>query len=337
MITIDCREGGGQMVRTALALSALTGKPFCAVKIRHSRPQPGLKAQHVSCVEALQELCFAKARGSYPGSENLEFVPGTVVPRTISIDIGTAGSITLLLQSLLLPAVFAEAKVRLRIRGGTDTRWAMPLDFLLNLVLPAYEGHASFKVNEARRGYYPKGDGFLDITIVPGHTAVPLQLESKKAFDKIKGVSNASANLREADVAKRQAAGARRKLSQLGYPVKISEEYSETLSTGTVITLYAGSVGADALGERGRRAEDVGAEAAMKLIEVLRTPAAVDPHLADNLVPLLGIVGGCMRTNQMTGHIRSNIKVCEQFLGKVFEIDDGTISARIRNVRQVNP
>ena len=124
MIHIDGShmEGGGQIVRTALAMSTLTGKPFRVDKIRHNRPKPGLKRQHISCIDALKHLASAtRVDGAKPGSVSLEFVPGEIGARSIFIDIGTAGSITLLLQSLLLPCIFAAAPVGIQIRGGTDT------------------------------------------------------------------------------------------------------------------------------------------------------------------------------------------------------------------------
>jgi RNA 3'-terminal phosphate cyclase (ATP) len=326
MIQIDgsMHEGGGQIIRTALALSTLTGKPFTADNIRHGRREPGLKAQHLSCIHALKELSGAFAEKAEPGSEMLVFTPGKIVPKTLSVDIGTAGSITLLLQSILLPCCFADGKTRLKIRGGTDVKWSMPIDYFTNLVLPHYKGLAEIKVNEMKRGFYPKGSGFLDITIRPRERkdTARLELVKKQVISKISGVSSASSELRQADVSKRQASAAKKKLSSLDIPVKIVEEYTETESTGTVITLWAGDMGSSALGERRKRAEAVGAEAGAELLVLLCSDAVVDSHLADNLIPLMALHGGRIRTSEMTGHMLSNINVCEKFLDERFSVDE---------------
>ena len=127
-------EGGGQIVRTALALSSLTGKPFRVTNIRQGRRDPGLKPQHVHCITALQELCKAKAEGAYEGSRELLFVPGPIAAKNLTIDIGTAGSITLLLQAVLLPCMFAQKNHTLTLKGGTDTEWSMPVDYFTNVL-----------------------------------------------------------------------------------------------------------------------------------------------------------------------------------------------------------
>jgi RNA 3'-terminal phosphate cyclase (ATP) len=162
----------------------------------------------------------------------------------------------------------------------------------------------------------------------------PLELALKPHVSRIEGISCASANLRSAEVAERQAEGAAARLKGIG-PLSIRTEYSETASPGTVITLWIVSeqaqvaIGADALGERGVRAEAVGARAADRLLAVLNSGAAVDSHLADNLIPLLALRGGIIRTEKITGHIRSNLYVCEKFLGVQFAVDEAQSVIRV--------
>jgi len=346
MIHIDgsYMEGGGQIVRTALALSTLTGKPFRVDKIRHNRPKPGLKPQHISCVGALKQLAHARAEGAQPGSTALEFAPGSVDAQSICIDIGTAGSITLLLQSLLLPCLFAAAPLNINITGGTDTKWSIPMDYFTEVILPYYDKFAACTINEVKRGYYPKGQGALDLTVSPrfhmsDHNNVnefrahlkrsvsEFSLAARPKVQEIRGKSSASMHLKNAQVAERQARGATGVLNH-DYTVSIRCDYQDTRSAGSVITLWTvpqapgGILAADALGEKGLRAEKVGAAAAQKLRAVLNSNAAVDRHLADNLVPLMALVGGVMVTDKITGHIRSNIYVCEQFLDVSFRIDE---------------
>jgi RNA 3'-phosphate cyclase len=326
MIEIDgsVGEGGGQIIRTALALSTITGKSFTAKNIRQNRDKPGLKNQHLTGITALEELSGAKASNVDLGSDFFEFVPGKINPGTIIIDIKTAGSITLLMQCLLLPCCLANGKTRLKIKGGTDTKWSPTIDYFLNLILPNFEKLADFKIHEIKRGYYPKGQGLFDITIKPktNPDLTSIDLTKIPKITKIKGISSASVELRQADVAGRQAKGAKKKLSSLDIPVKIVEEYTKTESIGTVITLWMDQLGADFLGERKKRAEGVGVEAGAKLLLLLCSDAIVDSHLADNLIPLLGLYGGKIKTDKITNHIKSNIYVCEKFLDVKFEIDE---------------
>jgi RNA 3'-phosphate cyclase len=332
MIEIDGSygEGGGQIIRTALALSTITGKPFTAKNIRLGREQPGLKAQHLACIRSLEDLSMADARGAELKSTSLIFHPGKISPQTLSIDIGTAGSITLLMQSLLLPCCLAEGKTRLKIKGGTDGLGAMPMDYFLNLLLPKFDAIADFKMNEMRRGYYPKGGGFLDLTIKPkAKSMLPLNHATRQHIDKISGISTASSALRGAEVSERQSRGAKKKLSSLNIPVKITEEYQDTESVGTIITLWTDklTMGSSARGHIRKRAEAVGAEAGAELMMLACSDAVIDHHLADNLIPLMALYGGEIKPDQITGHIRSNVYVCERFLERKFTVEDNKIMA----------
>jgi RNA 3'-terminal phosphate cyclase (GTP) len=359
MITLDgsMGEGGGQIVRTALAISSLTGQPFKITKIREARKDAGLKAQHVHCVKALQELCNAKADGAEIGSRELLYIPGKINAKNTTIDIGTAGSITLLLQAVLLPCLFANKSHTLKLIGGTDTSWSMPIDYLTNVLIPQYRRVAGINVKLLKRGYYPKGGGHAEISIKP--EIKRNEFETFEAFNKtlaqksfsitkqgelvsIKGVSHASKSLQNAQVAERQASAARQELSRLKTPIEITTEYSEATSTGSGITLWAIfapnnedldtenpiRIGADALGEKGKPAEQVGKEAANQLLAEIESKAPTDSHLADNLIPLMALCKpSTIKTSRITPHSRTNIQVVEAFLGKTFKIEDNTIKS----------
>ena len=239
----DYLEGGGQLVRNALAFSVLTGKAFEVSKIRHGRKVPGLKSQHIHCVEALKKLCGAEVEGLEIGSEYLKFIPGKIVPKTISVDIGTAGSISLLLQSLLLSGLLAGGKVRYKIRGGTSGKWAMPYDFLAEVIIPQLRRYADIDIKLIRRGYYPKGGGEIDLkikgkyTFIDKEAAPQINILEQGHLMQIKGVSHASAELQNAEVAERQARAAKLILSKFNVPVTIDCQYRETRSTGSGIIL----------------------------------------------------------------------------------------------------
>jgi RNA 3'-phosphate cyclase len=310
MIDVDGSygEGGGQILRTALALSAVTGKPFRIKDIRKNRQKPGLKMQHLHCIKGLMLLCDAEAKGAELGSTEVEFKPGKIEARTISIDIGTAGSVTLVLQALLLPAIHAPGKVRLRIRGGTDVPHAMPVDYLIHVLLPALKEIANVECVKERRGYAPAGDGRIDLAI-KGTGIGRIDIIDKGKLLGIEGISHAALPLEKNLVAERQARAAK--------PVgaKVAIEYADSACLGSGITLWAEyenvAIGASALGEKGKRAEAVGEEAIKKLNDEMQN--TVDSHLADNLIPYLGIFGGRIKAEKLTLHSLSSIYVTELF------------------------
>ncbi len=347
-------EGGGQIVRTALALSTLTGIPFRCTDIRKGRKDAGLKAQHLTAITALKELCDAECEGAELGATEIIFHPKPISKHILTIDIGTAGSISLLLQSLLPPLLFADRRVTLTIIGGTDVAWAMPIDYVQHVLVPQLLRFGKISIRLIRRGYYPKGAGMVEVKIQPlfkrnkfsfddflmtiRKRVKPYALDARKNLLCIKGISHASMDLQQAKVAERQAHAAKMLLNHLGCPIIIDAQYYQTLSAGSGITLYAVfgddeeeacnpiRLGADALGERGKKAEVVGEEAAKKLLEEIKSPAAVDIHLADNLLPYLALCGGKICTSALSQHTKTNMHAIGQFLGPVFTMRENCVS-----------
>jgi RNA 3'-phosphate cyclase len=346
-------EGGGSIVRIALALSTLTQKPFEITNIRKNRPQSGLKHQHLFCIKALEKLCNARVEGAFLGSESLKYSPGKIEGKTIDIDIQTAGSISLFLQAILLPSMFADKPVRLNITGGTEGKWAAPIDYFKEVFLPQVQKYADIECRLIKRGYYPKGNGRVQLKISPiykisdfkdfnefysnlKNNAPKIDLVEQGNLMQIKGISHASLELQNADVAERQAKSAEVSLSNYKCPVNIQIQYSKTLSTGSGITLWAIfskqndeidiknpiMLGADALGEKGKQAEIVGKEAAQNLAAEIESKAPVDIHLADQILSVMALAGGKIKTSKITNHSRTNIHTIEKFLGKVFEVDE---------------
>lgn len=347
-------EGGGSIARIALALSTLTHQPFSIENIRKNRPQPGLKHQHLFCIKALEKLCKAHVEGASLGSTSLKYYPEKIEGKTIDINIETAGSITLLLQSVLLPSSFANKTVKFNIVGGTDTKWSPSYDFFSNVFLPQLQKYADIECRLIKRGYYPKGNGHVQLKINPIYKisdfnsfneflthlkekAPKINLIEQKYLIQIKGISHASSDLQDANVAERQAKAAEISLSNYKCPINIQIQYSETLSTGSGITLWAIfskqedeidirnpiRLGADALGEKGKKAEIVGKEAAQKLAAEIQSNAPVDVHLADQILPIMSLVSNSkIKTSKITNHTKTNIYTIEKFLGKTFEIDE---------------
>ena len=347
-------EGGGSIARIALALSTISHQPFEITNIRKNRPQPGLKHQHLFCIKALEKLCNAKAEGTSLGSTSLTYYPKKIKGKTIDIDIQTAGSISLFLQAILLPSMFADKTVRLNIIGGTSGKWSAPLDYFREVFLPQLQKYAKIECKLTKRGYYPKGNGKVQLKISPIYkisdfnnfhefhehlreNAPKMNLVEQGNLIQIKGISHASSNLQDAQVAERQGKSAEINLKHYNCPISIQTEYSDTLSTGSGITLWAIfsrnkddidinnpiRLGADALGERGKKAEIVGKEAAQALAAEIESKAPVDKHLADQLLPIMSLISNSrIKTSRITDHTKTNIYTIEKFLGKTFSIDE---------------
>ena len=335
MIILDGNygEGGGQIIRTALAFSLFTGKPFTISNIRSNRPQPGLKTQHLKCVESCKLLSNADVEGASLGSKKITFSPNSFSPRSIEIDIGTAGSITLLMQSLMLPLVLSSKNIRLRLTGGTDTRWSPTYDYFSGVFLPQLRRFAEIESTLVKRGYYPRGNGEVRLKIVPKRADRPYNLTEQHNLIQIKGISHASKELMNRQVAERQAKSAKLLFNKYDVPIDIRTEYSETDSLGSCITLWAIfskdpedidfispiRIGYGMLGEQNKKAELVGTEAAGNLLSQIQSKAAVDEYLADQLMPFLALAGGSIVASRITNHALTNIYVIEKFLGKTFD------------------
>ncbi|MEM4240062.1 MAG: RNA 3'-terminal phosphate cyclase [Candidatus Woesearchaeota archaeon] len=322
-------EGGGQLVRTALALSMVTQQPFHVTNIRSGRDKPGLKMQHLNCITALQKVSGSKAQGAELGSTEITFTPAPLKGRSLSVDIGTAGSITLFLQAVLLPCMLSGKQMRIEVIGGTDVAWSMPADYFREVLVPQLCRWAEIDVRAEKRGYYPKGSGKIVVRIRPKEEKKGIELLEQHNLIHIKGISHASKDLEGARVAERQSHSAQQALINFKCPVTIRTEYSDALSTGSGITLWAVFsrkeddidianpiiIGADELGEKGTPAEEVGKKAAQKLINAIRSNAPVDAHLADNLIPFMALFApSSIKVQAVTKHTETNIYVVEKFL-----------------------
>ncbi len=356
MIEIDgsAGEGGGQMLRTALALSTITKKAFKIKNIRKGRCAPGIKNQHLYCINALKELSGARTLGAKPGSTSLEFEPAVFKPKNISIDVGTAGSITLVLQSVMIPFIVSRKPVTISLTGGTDVKWSQPIDYFKYVVLSQLRQFAELKLSILRRGYYPKGAGRVELKIAPKIEDVDgdfrtfhkrlmsssrkISITKRGKLLAIRGVSHSSAELEKARVSERQTGSAKGLLSRYRCPIEINNEYCCAESAGSGITLYAlfespdyklypnSIIGADCLGKKGKPAESVGREAAERLIAEIDSGEPVDEHLADNLIPYIGLFGGEIAVSSISQHTMTNIMVAEMFLGGKFSIVGNSIS-----------
>ncbi|MEM2727159.1 MAG: RNA 3'-terminal phosphate cyclase, partial [Archaeoglobaceae archaeon] len=273
-------EGGGQILRSAIALSCITGKAVEVFNIRANRPNPGLAPQHLKGIEVAKLISEAEVEGLRLGSTRIVFKPKRIKGGDYKIDIGTAGSITLILQTILPPLLVADKPSKLEIIGGTDVAWSPTIDYFNNVTLNALrEMNCSTSLKTVARGYYPKGGGKVLVEI----EASKLEgMEFNEKICRIEGVSHCQ-NLPE-HVAIRQKESAIRFLKERGLNANIRAEVLKGISTGSGITIWCGYKGGSALGEKGKRAEEVGFEAVKNFYGEFSAKGVFDSHLADQLM-----------------------------------------------------
>lgn len=310
----DLFEGGGQILRTSLALSLHTGIPFRLLHIRAGRPRPGLQAQHLAAVRLATRIGHAEVEGDELGSETLTFRPRAWRPGEFAVDVGTAGSVGLLLQACLWPLACAEGPSTLELRGGTDVPWAPPIDYLRHVTLPACAGLARVETLDLQRGYYPAGGGCWTVRIHPQSPTAPFASPSRE--QPLRGQVIVSQHLRSRRVGERIL----QRLSS--FPVELTLDHVPSASPGASVCLWSGGRGASSLSARGKSAEAMAEEAWADMERRLALPEAVDEHLADQLVPLLALAGGSMEVQSVTPHTQANLAVTRAFLGPRVDATD---------------
>ncbi len=335
MIRLDgsMLTGGGQIIRTALALSAHTNKPFTIINIRAGRPRPGLMAQHLEAVKTMRTLCNADVEGMHLGSETLTFIPRGFTPQNLDIHIGTAGSVTLLTQALALPSMHHK-KTTYTIHGGTDVKWSPTTDYLRHVVVPtlAHFGHISVELT--RRGFYPKGGGAITLTVGMKKDVKPLTLIERGVFEGIDVYNNASRELMNDNTLESLDRDLRLYLEPFDVPLMIRNSYSHTQSPGYAsIALvkhnFSGPrilIAADKVAEPETPTHIVAKELSETLKTRLESVGVVDEHLADHLIPFIALHGGELITTRITNHIKANIAVTEAFTKAKFSINGNHIT-----------
>jgi RNA 3'-phosphate cyclase len=321
-------EGGGQILRTAVAFSAIQGRPVRVDRIRAGRDVPGLKRQHISALQVLAKVFGGELEGASEGSSEIAFVPGKQRLDSFAIDMGTAASITLVLQAVVPAVALTGSRLKLDLVGGTDVPWSPTYDYFERVVQPAFGAVGiEFVVAARRRGYYPRGGGMVTATIAPCPTLRPLNLPEPAKVRDFALVSRCGHLPRH--VADRQLSSAVQELADAGFATastEISEEQSS--SPGSSILAYHLSpgvfLGSDCIGEKGRPAGEVGRAAASRMIATAKSGACLDQNVADMLVPILSLAAGSSRASVpvVTPHLRSGLELAAQFTGCRWHVDE---------------
>ncbi len=331
-------EGGGQILRTAIAIAAIAGKKLRIINIRAKRNPPGLRPQHLTAVRAIAALSGGSLEGDKVGSMTLEFEPGSIRGGVYKFDVGTAGSVSLVLQALLPVMAYADGPIRVTITGGTDVARAPTIDYVREVLrgllrMLGYE----FSIEVRRRGHYPRGGGVVVVSVddPPGGFKGRDFIERGKLLE-VKMRSHAVRLPRH--VAERQARSAASIIeSRLGVkPVVEVEAYppgrDPHLGPGSGILVWGvfekTLMGGDSIGEKGKPAEKVGREAAEKFIEDYNTGAPLDRHASDMIPLYLALAGGTytMKGAKLTSHAKTLLDLLSIILDSFsYEIREGSL------------
>lgn len=340
MIEIDGShgEGGGQLVRNAAALSAVTGTPVRIRDVRAKRKNPGLAAQHVAALHTLADLANAEVSGLELGSQEIVVKPGTVRGGRFRAEVGTAGSVALVLQACLPVALRAPDPVEILVTGGTDVRWAPPADYVRHVFLPLLArmgGTVEFEVE--RRGYYPRGGGEVRAKVQPVDAFRPLLVEPPGDLRGVQGIAHVG-NLPE-HVAQRMKKAALRQLVAVAKAKITSTALSAdgAVGPGGSIVLWTEHVntvlGASALAERGKPAEQLGESAAKDLASDLKAGVSLDIHASDQVLIYAALADGPSEfsAHEVSSHAATTMWLLEKFLPVRFETvgAEGRVSVRV--------
>ncbi|MFB3891161.1 MAG: RNA 3'-terminal phosphate cyclase [Phycisphaerae bacterium] len=322
-------EGGGQILRTSLGLAAALGRAVKVVNIRANRPKPGLAAQHLAAVRAAAAVCQGRLAGDALGSRELSFKPGQVKAGSYRFDIGTAGSTTLVLQTVLPALIVADGDSDVAVTGGTHNPMAPCFEYLrdvFGVLASAMNVQVYFEM--VRAGFFPAGGGEVRMQVRGGiaEDLAPICLTGRGSLKGVEGLSAAAESLPH-HIIERQAAKGSEMLAAAGCPVRIEQAAWPTHSPGTAVFLRAAFArtvaGFSALCKRGKPAEAVAAEAASALLDFLKTDAALDPHAADQIITIAALCPDQSRftTQCITDHLLTNAAVIRQVAGRKITVE----------------
>jgi RNA 3'-phosphate cyclase len=327
-------EGGGQIARTAIALSVLTKQPIQITNIRAHRPSPGLRPQHYTAISCIQAMCDADVDGLSVNSTNLTFTPHDIKPGTYSFEIGTAGSMTLVFQACLLSAFNTTTPLTIRLRGGTDVRWAPSWDYFAHVFLPLISKIGiKTETQLIKRGYYPIGGGEAVLTIHPVHQLFSFHAEEPQNFSDMNGIIHL-ANLPN-HISTRMKHAAIKIAMKHNLRSLLQVDAAPSSSSGTGITLWSASgptiLGSTILGEKNMSAEAVGENAAYQLIQEITSGATVDRYAIDQLISYLVLApkGSVCLIRELSNHTQTNMWLIKQFFNVNFEVTQQQQAIRI--------
>jgi RNA 3'-terminal phosphate cyclase (ATP) len=327
VIEIDgaVHSGSGTIVRYAVALAALTGTSIRIKRVRYKRPKPGLRQQHLTVIRACASLSGGTFDGGHVGSTEIEFHPGkSIRPGEYHIDVGTAGSTTMLAFSLMPVALYSESTSRFRLTGGLFQDFAPTAFHMKEVLLPLLrQMGVDVELSIVRPGYVPRGEGTLELVIEPmGKALSPLRMTSRGRIERIEGIALAS-HLSGQRVASRMAEGFEKLLRKHRYRSCIEAmEDTSAVQKGAALAVWAvmdqgGIIGSDRAGKPGRSSEKIAAFVAHSLLEDLDSGASTDRHTADQIILFAALAEGVTEYTipRVTDHVETNLWLVQTILG----------------------
>jgi RNA 3'-phosphate cyclase len=325
-------EGGGQILRTAIALSAVTRQAVRIFNIRKGREKSGLRPQHPGGVAAASKICNARVDGLVLNSSDIRFEPGSIKGGTYTVDTKTAGAVTLILQTLVPFGIYADSPLELVVKGGTAVPYSPTISYFQHVFCGILTMMGvSLSVTVKRHGFYPKGGGEVQVRISPSKMK-SLHVMDRSAIKSITVYSFASNHLKTARVAERMMDG----FAGILKGADANCSYVDALSPGCFISAvarYGNSIlGSDELGKRGKRSEDVGADAAKKLRAAIDSEATLDSWMVDQVIPFMAVSThqtgepSKVRVSSLTKHAETNIWIVQKFLPVSFKTENNLLT-----------
>lgn len=305
-------EGGGQIIRSAVALSCITKQPIHLKNIRENRRSPGLRPQHLTAITILQKIANAKVIGAKIGSTELKFIPGNIESLELVEDVRTAGSISLILQVLIPVVAISQKKLNLTIKGGTDVLWSPSIDYTQHVLKDAYSKMGiKFSIKLSKRGYYPKGGGEIDLQVYSSHVRSMSFL--KRKTNNVKLICTFSKL--PIEIIKNQIEEIEKKLTEENFIVETEIKNEEAIESGGSLLIYSTDehsvIGIDALFNKKTQRFD------LDLDKFIKNPLGVDENLADMIIvpASLGQKKTTFQVREITKHLETNLFVTSKITG----------------------
>ncbi len=330
MIEIDGSylEGGGQILRTSIALSAITKNGVHVYNIRAGRRKPGLRPQHLCGIKFASQITNGTVHGLSIGSEELTYIPRNIKGGKYLIDTRTAGAVTLILQVLAPIGIFADSPLILKIKGGTAVPFSPTIEYFRNVLCHFLKMMGcTILLDTERHGFYPAGGGKVFAKILPAELRT-IELVERGKLLKIDATAISSNSLKKRNVSERLIEGFKEIFDGANTRVLYVDSISPSCFVHTQAHFEKGKLGADSLGKRGKKAEDVGKEAALSLKKEIESNAPVDRWLVDQIILYLALATyfhkmvSVLKIPCLTEHAKTNIWVIKKILPLDFEIKD---------------
>ncbi len=320
-------EGGGQILRNAVAFSVVTNKTIRVTNIRKNRPNPGIKAQHYIAIKSIKDIFNADVQGFEIGSSELIFKPGEIKPGIYKFDVGTAGSITLVFQTIILACAYSKEQITVNLRGGTDVNWSPSWDYFENVYIPLIKKMGVIVTSKlTSRGYYPRGGGEATVSMNPCKKLKPLNLSNEEIFTSIEGNINIS-NLHD-NISTRIKNTIIKNLLKNNFTASIKVDKKSSLSPGVGATIWAKSkktiLGSAVIGEKRMSSEELGQSVAMNLLKEIKSGATLDVFAFDQILPFMILANkngkSICRISNLSNHARTSMWLAKKFFNVDFKI-----------------